>query len=192
MINTNRRLEDLTPAMQARVKDWLKLCEENNLKVQITETKRTKLRQLYLWSMGRYVEPAFEKKYLGYDDPAIAPNANLNQAQVTWTLNSNHLKGEAIDFGFLKDGKFTYEGDWAKAYDLAEEVGLKSLFRTTGKDKPHLEFDHSWVPSEFLEAKKWVIKQGISNGERPKDPITREEAWLMLQRSLKKLIEWTK
>lgn len=33
-----------------------------------------------------------------------------------------------------------------------------------------------------IEAQKWVIKNGISDGSRPRDPVTRQELWTMLHR----------
>lgn len=41
------------------------------------------------------------------------------------------------------------------------------------------------------EAQDWVIEHGISNGERPRDMITREEQWVTLHRLAKKINEWT-
>jgi len=38
----------------------------------------------------------------------------------------------------------------------------------------------SQVDTLFKEAHDWVMENKISNGERPKDPITRQEAWQML------------
>lgn len=36
------------------------------------------------------------------------------------------------------------------------------------------------------EAHVWSVEQGISDGTRPKDPVTREEVWTMLYRALGK------
>ena len=35
---------------------------------------------------------------------------------------------------------------------------------------------------EIIVATEWIEKLKISNGERPKDPITREEFWVSLHR----------
>lgn len=37
-----------------------------------------------------------------------------------------------------------------------------------------------------VAARLWVIDEGISDGTRPQDPVTREDVWLMLYRALKK------
>lgn len=36
------------------------------------------------------------------------------------------------------------------------------------------------------EAHVWVVEQGITDGTRPKDPVTREEVWTMLYRAFMK------
>ena len=35
------------------------------------------------------------------------------------------------------------------------------------------------------EARDWAVSRGITDGTRPKDPVTREEVWAMLYRALK-------
>jgi N-acetylmuramoyl-L-alanine amidase len=35
------------------------------------------------------------------------------------------------------------------------------------------------------EARDWAVSRGITDGTRPKDPVTREEVWTMLYRALK-------
>lgn len=155
MITTaNRKIEALTPEMQVRVKKWLELCKQAKLDVLITETARSKARQFWLYCKGRVVTPAMEIKYLGYDDPSIASDPGAKQ--VTWTLASKHLEGKAIDFCFLKNGKAVWEGQWDKAYDIAETVGLVSLYRKTGVDRPHLEFNNLYDPT--IQAKAFQIK----------------------------------
>ena len=105
-----------------------------------------------MYSKGRVIPQQLEKDYLGYDDPKIA--SRPGEKRVTWTLKSKHIDGLAIDFGFMVNGKFTYNGDWDKAYDLAERVGLTSLFRRTGYDRPHLEFNPAWKPIDENTLKK--------------------------------------
>jgi len=40
--------------------------------------------------------------------------------------------------------------------------------------------------SDWLESRRWVEEQGICDGKRPHDPVTREEVWQMLYRALAK------
>lgn len=129
MFRPNKDLEKLDSEMKERVSLWLELCRLNGLFIRITEGWRSKERQYYLYAFGRF-------------------GANKTKAKVTWTLKSNHLTGKAIDFGFMDGGKFHYNGDWDLAYDLAEKVGLSSLYRKYGADRPHLEFNESFDPTK--------------------------------------------
>ena len=133
----NRNLADLDPVFNGCVLTWLSLCRANNLSVLITEGKRSKARQYWLWTKGRFVTKGQEVAFLGYDDPLI--DSSPKEKQVTWTLKSNHLTGKAIDFCFKTPTGVSYVGPWDKAYDLAEKCGMESLFRKCGQDKPHLQ-----------------------------------------------------
>lgn len=43
------------------------------------------------------------------------------------------------------------------------------------------------APSPFAkDAQTWVIEQGISDGSRPHDPVTRQEVWVMLKNAMNK------
>jgi len=39
--------------------------------------------------------------------------------------------------------------------------------------------------AEFAAAREWAVEQGITDGSRPKDTVTREELWVMLYRAQK-------
>ena len=134
----DRDLNNLSAAMRPRVVKFLDFCEQKKLKVKVSEGFRTKARQLYLWSLGRYIDKALELRYLGIDHPDIYSRPKA--LKLTWTLESKHLDGMAIDIFFDKKGDI-YNGPWNEVYDIAESCGLLSLYRTKGIDKPHLEFD---------------------------------------------------
>ena len=75
---------------------------------------------------------------------------------VTWTLNSNHIGGNAIDIGFLDEkGKLTYNVDWDLFGTVVASIpGLDWGFAMWGIDKPHVQFN---------------AKTAKSFGKRPKD-----------------------
>ena len=52
--------------------------------------------------------------------------------------------------------------------------------------KAHLEPPKDEVSPWAKEAHKWAVERGITDGTRPKDPVTREEVWTMLFRALGK------
>ena len=47
------------------------------------------------------------------------------------------------------------------------------------------EVDLSEVSSWAKESAKWAIDNGITDGSNPKDPVTREQVWVMLHRAMK-------
>jgi len=137
MFKANRNIDDLEPRMAERVKKFVKLCEKRRIDVLITETRRTVGRQRYLYAIGRWGE-------------------NKTASPVTWTLQSKHIEGDAIDIVPLSMGLPNWSAIdyvWQEIYDLAYEVGLKSLFRETEYDRPHLEYDPLWTPETQKEIK---------------------------------------
>lgn len=159
IFKANRSLNSLTPHMKKRVETFLKQCKDENVPVFVTEAGRTKGRQQYLYSIGRYGE-------------------NKDKGKVTWTLNSNHMRGEAIDIAFDHPGNI-YQGNWEKVYRIASQNGLKSLYAETGYDRPHLNFDHQWKPKPNRRAyEDDLIKWGIVTIPKDLDrPPTREEMY---------------
>lgn len=73
------------------------------------------------------------------------------------------------DAVLLKSETFLQDLAGAIAEGIARATGLQKQ-TPTGED------------TLFPEARKWVIDNGISDGTRPKDGLTREEAWEMLRR----------
>lgn len=133
--------------MKERVENFLSECKRQNINILVTETWRSKPRQLWLYASGRTLPSGMERAYLGYDDINIY--SNPIEKQVTWTLDSKHLTGEAIDITFITQYGISYIGNWDQVLDIAERFGLSSLYRKVGEDKPHLEFDPNWNPLDL-------------------------------------------
>ncbi len=72
-------------------------------------------------------------------------------------------------------------GDWlySRMGKLAEEVN-KRLATSVAATNPKPKSDD--VAPWAKEAHRWVVENGISDGTRPSDTVTREEAWTMLYR----------
>ena len=165
----DRNLGNLHKDMIPRVEMWLKSCADNNLPVLVTEGFRTKARQTYLYSFGRF-------------------GANKTKAPVTWTLKSKHLEGMAVDMVPLKDGKPWWDAPgelWGRLYDFADEVGLISLYRRSGKDRPHLEFDPVWQPLAVPEG----ILKGLEDQYDAAASVFNTELDRIRQNELKRLNE---
>lgn len=164
MFTENRNIDDLDEKMRDRVKKWWNLCKKEGLELIITETLRTPARQKWLYSFGRF-------------------GVNKTKAKVTWTLNSNHLTGKAIDFVPLIGGKARYDAPketWAKYYDLAEQVGLESLYRISGKDMPHLQLNEKWNPikQNQIKQEEKILEQRMKKAWKALDEANATKRYL--------------
>ena len=182
MANTDiiKDINALDPKMKPRAEAFLKKCKELGVNIAITETKRSKERQQYLYAQGR-TRPG-----------------NI----VTWTLQSNHILGLAMDIVFVdSNGKYTYNGDWNKIGPIAEDCGLIWGGTWNVPDKPHVEFnpkvimDQKEYPTysgvvpyeEAVATEKWFIDNGYVKAPKQLDaPLTRAEFYVILKRILEK------
>jgi len=166
----DRDLEKLTPEMKRRVERFIRDCADSELPVFVTEGFRSRARQRWLYSFGRYGE-------------------NKAKGKVTWTLQSNHMRGQAIDIAFR--GKELYPKSpsmWEKAYDIAAKHGLISLYRASGFDRPHINYDNSWIPKpNRRQYEDELIRWGIVTLPKNLDlPPTREEFYKIVMELFKR------
>lgn len=124
----SRRIEDLDPKLQPLCREFLRRCEEANIPVYLTCTRRSQEEQEELYAQGRTKAGAI----------------------VTWTLKSLHIDGLAFDFVIIKDKKPCWDlkadvndndiPDYLEAGRIAEEVGLEwgGSWKKT-KDYPHCQ-----------------------------------------------------
>jgi len=140
MFESSCDINFLDPVFRPKVRRFLQLCKEAKIDLCVVEAKRSLSRQCYLYGKGRWLGKGWEKKYLGYDDPNIS--CEPKAAQVTWTMASAHLSGNAIDIVPLKGEKAWWTAPmdvWNAIYDIAENCGIQSLWRKSTIDKPHLQ-----------------------------------------------------
>lgn len=152
----------MLPQMRTRVEAFLKAVAAAGLSIIITETTRSRERQEYLYSLGR-TRPG---------------------RVVTWTMQSKHLTGEAVDVAFLRDGKVTYEGDWARLGVIGEKSGLRWGGRWASPDKPHFEFDPQWQQDHWaLPYEQKLLDAGaVSYKKNLNEPVTRGELYVIVSR----------
>ena len=123
LMKPDKDIEKLSEPFKSRVKSFLSECKE----IFVTEAYRTAARQHWLYDSGRTREGKI----------------------VTWTLNSNHTKGVAIDIGFK--GRHLYPKDftkWRKVADIAKKYGINWGYDLWGCDKPHFEYDKAFIPDK--------------------------------------------
>ena len=145
----SNQIKDLDKSIQSAANKAYKAMNNSTIlknlgveKVVIVETKRDLAVQMAYYSRSRMKDPKFVKamyKAAGLYEPTISECNTAN----TQTLNSNHIKGIAIDFAPYKNGKI-----WWNAPDLVwnemGRIGKKYGFSWGGdwkdfKDKPHFE-----------------------------------------------------
>ena len=111
-------------------------------KVIILETKRDLAVQMAYYSRSRMKDPKFVKemyKAAGLYEPTVTECNTAN----TQTLNSNHIKGIAIDFAPCKNNKVWWDAPDSVWKELGK-IGKKYGFSWGGdwkdwQDKPHFE-----------------------------------------------------
>ena len=126
-----RDISELTPNAQKACRLFLKKCEENGLKVRITETYRSQERQNYLYAQGR------------------TRSGNV----VTWTKNSRHTSRRAWDICKDVKGQEYADSRFFKACgQIAKELDITWGGTWKQADTPHFEVDRNWAePKEDNE-----------------------------------------
>jgi peptidoglycan LD-endopeptidase CwlK len=118
---SDRKVEDLAPAMQTACKSWMEGLSAQGIDFIITCTLRTQEEQNALYAQGRTIPGHI----------------------VTWTLHSKHLTGEAFDFVIMFNGKpdwnMAHRDLWDKAVEIGKSLGLTQVI---GKDGSVKEFAH--------------------------------------------------
>ena len=99
-------------------------------------------------------------------------------------LRETKMPAVLLEFGFidnprdaakLKDPAWLEQLAQATAAGVAEAFGLPEPAETDSAQGDEVS---DWA----REARDWAVSRGITDGTRPKDPVTREEVWTMLYR----------
>lgn len=85
----------------------------------VFETRRSQERQDWLYAQGR----------------------TRPWKVVTWTLNSNHKDGNAVDIVFRNNGKLERLGPYDDLIQMAKKYGIRNL-----KPKETCHFEDDWTP----------------------------------------------
>lgn len=135
------RLATVDPALQAVAHRALCL---TTVDFVVTQGNRTRDEQMRLYGKGRTASQCSAK---GVPTAYAKPNERV----VTWTLNSNHIGGNAIDIAPYHNGKIEWDEDgklglWPKlaAAFLKASAQLGTPVEwggnwTKNKDRPHFE-----------------------------------------------------
>ena len=127
----SRKVEDLTPEMQVKFKEFAAKMAEVGLPFILTSTYRSQEEQNALYEIGR----------------------SKPGRKVTWTLHSRHTQRDAFDIAVIKEGKPTWDTkvsvnendipDYFEAGKIGQEVGLiwGGTFKNS-KGDPLPDFPH--------------------------------------------------
>lgn len=149
----NIRMIGVSPIVRCLTNIGIELCKRKGVNAYIAEGKRTVKRQKELYGKGRTVNECL--KVMSKKDAKKYAKPNLSQ--VTWTMESNHIKGVAVDVvpceprrkntlliwntndkryitisKVFKSLGFSWGGDWeyTKDYPHYEIKNLKPSFKT--------------------------------------------------------------
>ena len=147
----DRKLTSLKPALAAAAARAIAAMQDEGLEICIVETNRTNEVQQAYYAQGR--EPLDVVNTMRRAAGLWEISERENQRQVTQTLNSRHIGGNAIDLCPMKDGKCWWDAPqdvWEKMGRIGEENGLDwcagGYGQTWGKgwDNPHFELG-AWI-----------------------------------------------
>ncbi|MGL4982988.1 MAG: M15 family metallopeptidase [Treponemataceae bacterium] len=147
----NKKLEDLNPELQKRLKKVFWEFDKKSIKYAVVETKRSTQTQEAYYAQGRKTLEQVNhlRKQVGL---WLITDAE-NKKTITQTLKSRHLSGNAIDLCPVKDGKLWWnapEQVWTEMGIIAEKYGVDwcagGYGQTWGKgwDNPHFELMENW------------------------------------------------
>ena len=110
---------------------------------------------------------------------------------VTWTLNSNHVKGLAVDIAFQKNGVLSYD---QKYYDVLVPIAKRLGFNWGGDwkvlDKPHfemLEFNPGPIAQTLTDENSILELPSPWNQISVKDIISNLNSYLLAEQGLNDL-----
>lgn len=108
--------------------------------IEVSETVRAVSTQMAYYSRGRMTVNDAIAMYKAAGLGPLSPEDA--RKPVTWTLDSKHLKGEAIDLVPMRDGRRWWGAPpevWQRMGEIGEAHGLRWGGRWKNKDSPHYE-----------------------------------------------------
>lgn len=124
-------ISELAPNAQIACKAFLTLCENAGLKVRITETYRSQVRQDELYAQGR-TKPG---------------------SVVTWTKNSRHTGRRAWDIcQNIKGREYSDTSFFDSCGKIAQSINIIWGGAWKTPDRPHFEVEAGWkMPDNYYE-----------------------------------------
>ena len=149
----SRRIEDLVPEMQVKIREFAGLMAEAAIPWMITRTRSTLAEQEAIHAQGR--KPLIEVNRLR----ALVKWMPIRESEnriVTWTMKSMHTSHLAFDIAIIKDGKPCWDlkvsvndndlPDYLEAGQIGEEFGLTWGGRWKSPDPVHFQLAMGGMP----------------------------------------------
>ena len=136
----HRDTQSLVPEFRRLVEELIKQLSEKKIPYFISETKREPIVQKAYYAQGR--DDLVMVNQLRHAAGLAPISPSENNRKITWTLNSHHMTGKAIDIYPMKDGSILWNGteeDWKPIVEIAEALGIEWGGRWTEKDMPHFQ-----------------------------------------------------
>jgi len=139
----------------------------------------------------RQIRSAVHRKVAAVFTEAGFPDRGEKQADL-YVLRRTRMPAVLLEYGFIdhpRDAAFLADAEVQVRLARATAEGVAEAFGLSADPSPPASSGSVGGPdlSEWAkEARDWAVRSGISDGERPKDPATREEVWVMLHRLAKK------
>lgn len=145
-----RSIRALHPLMIPKVERFLQLLKKHDLAYIIIETFRLRSVQEAYFAQGR--EPLSRVNELRRNAGLWEITSKENAQKITWTMQSKHLKGFAIDLAPMRDGRILWQAPfelWEQYGCYGELSGLSWGGRWPQQDLPHYELsdddiENSW------------------------------------------------
>jgi len=99
-------------------------------------------------------------------------------------LRETRMTAILIECGFMTnrtEAELLKSDDYRRKCAAAIVAGIAETYGLRKKPVPPKDDVSEWAKA----ARDWAVSRGITDGTRPKDPVTREEVWTMLWRALK-------
>ena len=169
-----RDISELTPNAQKACRLFLEKCEENGLKVRITETYRSQKRQNWLYAQGRTRKGKI----------------------VTWTKNSRHTSRRAWDIcKDVKGQEYSDSGFFKACGQIAKELNITWGGTWKQANTPHFEIDTDWKESDdkpMTQQERVKFNELVGIIDRLADRITKLEQPMIYNYIDKNMPEWAR
>lgn len=136
-----RSLDRLNPDFRQLVEVFLKRLEEEEIDCFVYESLRLPETQSAYYAQGRM--PLKMVNELRRDAKLWDINEAENKKIITWTMQSKHLLGLAVDIVPVKNGKLWWNAPdeiWKRIAEISVACGLDAGYYWRHKDAPH----HQW------------------------------------------------